>query len=172
MTADLARLRLRAVTPDDALLLAEGLVAGIETYRAFAPPGFDPPTVEHEVERVAPKLARAWGRVAYDGADVAGHVLFVPAEDEPAVAHLAGLFVTPPWWGTGLATRLLGAAVREMRAQGYAEGRLRTPALHARARRFYEREGWSVRDDVPPVSHFGLDLLEYRLPLRGDDGAR
>jgi RimJ/RimL family protein N-acetyltransferase len=169
MTGELARLRLRPVTPDDALLLAHALVAGVETYHTFAPPAFAPPTVQEEAERIAPKLHRAWGRIAFDGPVVAGHVVFLPADDAPGVVRLGGLFVTESWWGSGLVTRLLAVAVAEMRAQGYDQARLRTPALHARARRFYEREGWRLREDVPPDAHFGLDLLEYRLPLRGDD---
>jgi GNAT superfamily N-acetyltransferase len=169
VTVDLARLRVRPVGPDDLRLLATNLVAGIETYRSFAPPGWQPPTVEHEMMLMAPRLERgAWGRAAFDGGDVAGHVLFVPAAGLPGVAHLGGLFVAPSWWGSGLAARLLADAVAEMRAQGFAQGRLFTPELQARARRFYEREGWRVQPGRLPEPGLGLDLVEYRRRLRAE----
>lgn len=166
MTADLARLRVRAITPDDLELLAANVVAGMDTYRSFAPPGWEPPDVEQQMTFMAARLERgAWGRVAYDGDDLAGHVLFVAADGHPGLAHIAGLFVTPPWWGSGLAARLLAAAVAEMRAQGYEQARLFTPLLQARARRFYEREGWVVQPGVLPEPGLGLDLVEYRRTL-------
>ena len=167
MTPDHARLVLRPVTLDDVGLMAANLVAGLATYRSFAPPGWEPPTAEHEAERIRPRVAGgAWGRLALDGDDVAGHVLFVPAVDLPDGAHLAALFVAEPWWGSGLASRLLGLAVAEMRHQGYRLARLYTPAGQARARRFYEREGWWALPDVVPEPGLGLDLVEYRLALR------
>ena len=43
--------------------------------------------------------------------------------------------------------------------------RLFTPERHARARRFYEREGWVPRGDRRPESDFGMDIVEYRRPL-------
>jgi hypothetical protein len=50
-----------------------------------------------------------------------------------------------------------------MRAQGYASARLYTPFQHARARRFYERRGWTAEeawnDDL------ALPLTDYRLAL-------
>ena len=173
MSRDLARLRVRAVSPDDLRLLASNLVAGLETYRSFAPPGWEPPTVEHEMGLMRPRLeGGAWGRLAFDGDQIAGHVLVVPADGLSGVAHLAGLFVTPPWWGSGLAARLLAAAVDEMRVQGYEQGRLFTPELHARARRFYEREGWVVRPGTAGVFGVGLHLVEYRRPLAPGRGSR
>jgi GNAT superfamily N-acetyltransferase len=82
----------------------------------------------------------------------------------PGMAHLAQLFVLPDWWGTGVAAMLHDAAVDEMRARAYARARLFTPALHARARRFYERRGWSLTDE-----QWGEDLdmmiAEYGLVL-------
>jgi hypothetical protein len=58
--------------------------------------------------------------------------------------------------------------VAEARAAGrYAAMRLHTPAEHARARRFYEREGWTA--DAPPFYEpmLGLTLVTYRRALGG-----
>jgi GNAT superfamily N-acetyltransferase len=84
---------------------------------------------------------------------------------EPRLAHLRNLFVDRGHWGTGLAATLLGAAVATARERGHAEMRLFTPARHARARRFYEREGWT-----PAGAEFhdrgpGLPMVEYRRAL-------
>ena len=84
--------------------------------------------------------------------------------DVPGVAHFWQLFVRAPWWGTGLATELHAAAVAEAAHRGFAAMRLFTPAGQARARRFYEREGWTggapFDDDT-----FGMPLVEYRREL-------
>ena len=56
------------------------------------------------------------------------------------------------------------AAIDKMRAQRFARARLYTPALHARARRFYERRGWSLRTEQWDED-LGMMIVEYRLPL-------
>jgi len=81
------------------------------------------------------------------------------------LAHLWQLFVRPPWWGSGLATRLNALVVAEAAARGYAAIRLHTPAGHRRARAFYEREGWSTDGILLPEPLLGIDLVEYRRDL-------
>jgi hypothetical protein len=44
--------------------------------------------------------------------------------------------------------------------------RLGTPAEHHRARRFYEREGWTTDGEVIAETPLGLPLVEYFLDLR------
>jgi hypothetical protein len=53
----------------------------------------------------------------------------------------------------------------EMRARGYAAARLWTPKLHARARAFYEREGWRPSGTELFDDDFGAELVDYRLTL-------
>jgi hypothetical protein len=43
--------------------------------------------------------------------------------------------------------------------------RLHTPAEHARARRFYEREGWTLRGEPFDDDAFGMTIAEYRREL-------
>ena len=120
-------------------------------------------------QRAAPRAARrrgpGWRSTA---ATPAGCVLFEPAPGLPGVAHLANLFVDPAWWGTGLAARLHGRAVAAMRERGYRTGRLFTPEAQARARRFYEREGW--RAAGPPRWEELLGLSLVRVPHRARRG--
>ena len=83
----------------------------------------------------------------------------------PGVAHLWQLFVLPEWWGRGAAPILHEAAVSEMRLGGFERSRLYTPSHHARARRFYERRGWTAGDED---FNDGLQLVltEYWLELK------
>jgi hypothetical protein len=58
--------------------------------------------------------------------------------------------------------------VAEAREAGsYTAMRLHTPAEHGRARRFYEREGWTA--DAPAFYEpmLGLALVTYRRALAG-----
>ena len=67
--------------------------------------------------------------------------------------------------GSGLAARLHTLGLEEAARQGYETIRLYTPHGAARARAFYEREGWAL---VPPAFSeplLGLDLVEYRRGL-------
>ena len=75
------------------------------------------------------------------------------------------LFVRSPWWGSGLAARLNADACAAAAGRGFAAMRLFTPAQQPRARRFYEREGWTLS---PPPQHdaqLGLEIVEYRKTL-------
>jgi GNAT superfamily N-acetyltransferase len=103
--------------------------------------------------------------LAEAGGEPAGQVGTVPARGRPGAGQVWMLFVREPWWGTGLAARLLAAAERDGAARGFAELRLLTPGDHGRARAFYEREGW--RRDGEPVYEpmLGLVLVGYRRGL-------
>jgi GNAT superfamily N-acetyltransferase len=167
---------LRPARAADAEALAETVALGMEGYRSFAPAGWQPPGVAVELPEVRARLRdpETWCLSAWDGTGAAGHVAFIPArasrrpEGVPAMlAHLWQLFVREPWWGTGLAVTLLARAVEAARERGYEEMRLYTPARHARARRFYEREGWHVAGEPELVPGLGLELVEFRRGLGG-----
>jgi GNAT superfamily N-acetyltransferase len=68
-------------------------------------------------------------------------------------------------WGSGLARELHAAAVEAARERGFRAIRLFTPSAHARARRFYEREGWAAVGEEFHDPAPDLVLLEYRLTL-------
>jgi GNAT superfamily N-acetyltransferase len=137
--------RLRPAVPDDAPALLANVVAGFEGYRAFAPPGWIPPQ-EDTPARLAELREMlvnpgAFARVAEVDGVFAGH-----------------LFVPEPFWGTGVARELHGAAVDWM----HGLVRLFTPTGQARARRFYEREGWTLHGQPWFVMAMQLSLVEYR----------
>ena len=101
---------------------------GFETYRAFAPEGWTPPSAADET---APPAGHArprtdvWYRVAEHDGELVGHVGFLPAEHtfaptgDPGLAHFRQLFVARAHWGSGLAARLHAAALAEARARGF-----------------------------------------------------
>jgi GNAT superfamily N-acetyltransferase len=146
---------LRPAEVGDAEELIETVVEAFDGYRAFAPPTWDPPDESRQLERFRGEIADPESFTLM--ADGAGHVHWVPLGD-PVDIHLRHLFLRPAYWGTGLARALHDAAVEAM---GSRTARLVTPAGHMRARRFYEREGWTLfaeRHD----EHFGMPLAEYR----------
>lgn len=170
----------RAALADAEEMLAT-LEAGFETYREFAPAGWELPAPERGGEVLRRRLPEpdTWAAIAHAGDEVAGHVGFYPAPDRrpgddldvdgkrpllPGVAYLWQLFVRPGFWGAGIATMLHEAALAEMRARAYRRAHLFTPIGQARARRFYEREGW-VSGDSGYDKLIALEIVEYRLVL-------
>jgi GNAT superfamily N-acetyltransferase len=53
----------------------------------------------------------------------------------------------PDAWGTGVASTLLHAMVEWLTQRGASSASLWVAADNARARRFYEREGWNLTDE-------------------------
>jgi GNAT superfamily N-acetyltransferase len=161
---------MRPAVPRDAERIATVLTESFESYRSFAPPGWEPPDSQAELKRLRAFLGNGevWCLVAEDRGEMAGHVAIMPSRihshpsDDDAMAHFWQLFVREPWWGTGVAAALHAEAVREAGARGFTSMRLFTPAAQARARRFYEREGWTPAGAPFDDLDFGMPLVEYR----------
>lgn len=79
-------------------------------------------------------------------------------------AELRSLYVTPEAWGTGAATELMKAALGAIRGEGHAVSTLWVVEGNARARRFYEREGWAPTGETK-ASELGPVELQYRRQL-------
>jgi GNAT superfamily N-acetyltransferase len=168
-------LDIRVAVPDDARALASTTRLGFESYRAWAPEGWEPPPHALEVRSIRERLRQTttWCAMALDDeGESAGHVGITHAaeRERPHIriagrAHLWMLFVRPPWFGTGLAVRLHRLGLEEAARRGYASMRLYTPYGAARARAFYEREGWELASRAFPEPLLGLDLVEYRRVL-------
>jgi GNAT superfamily N-acetyltransferase len=161
---------IRPATLADASLLARTVRLGFETYRAFAPHGWEPPPAAAEEARIAARLPLpdAWCRIAEAADGPAGHVGLLAAREGgvgtapiPAQGYLWMLFVRERWWGSGLATRLHALAVVEAAGRGYEQLRLVTPAGQRRSRAFYEREGWSTDGTGIFEPMLGLELVTY-----------
>ena len=163
----------RPAVPADAGALARLNSDSFEGYRAFAPLGWEPPPAEQELDSVSDKLGlpEVWCTVAEARGELVGHVAFMPATlarrplQEPGLAHFWMLFVRPSHWGTGLAAELHASALAAAADRGFSSMRLYTPADHGRARRFYEREGWTPFAEPFHDEDFGLPVVEYRRRL-------
>jgi GNAT superfamily N-acetyltransferase len=167
-------MELRTATPADAPALVANVAEGFESYRAWAPEGWTPPVHgPADVDRVAARLAEpeVWSLLALEGEYVAGHVGIGPTTREdpgPAPAgttNLWQLFVRAPWRGRGVAGRLMGEALAEAERRGFETMRLWTPRGAARARRFYEREGWALTGAIHERSPSGLVTVQYARSL-------
>ena len=164
---------LRDATPGDIDVLADAIVEGVGDYPAFAPATWIPPTAADEAEHLRELLADERVRCVVAEAErsrIIGQVTVLPAAtaarpvDEPELAHLRNLVVDRDFWGAGVARLLHAAAIDTAREHGFTSIRLFVAEGQARARRFYEREGWSPVDEpfFDPVP--GLPLVEYRRP--------
>jgi GNAT superfamily N-acetyltransferase len=172
---DVATLDIRIAVPDDAHELAGTTRLGFESYRSWAAPGWEPPPRALEIRSIRERLrvASTWCAMAIEpSGEQAGHVGITHAAERdrphvrlPGRAHLWMLFVRPPWWGSGLAVRLHRLGLEEAARQGYETIRLYTPFGAARARAFYEREGWEQHGRPFGEPLLGLDLVEYRRGL-------
>jgi GNAT superfamily N-acetyltransferase len=149
-------------TAADAPEMAETVGIGFDTYRAFAPAGWEPPPFAVEVAAIRSRMVGhdAWALLARDGEAPAGHIALL-ADPAPGTVYLWQLFIRPPHWGTGLADRLHEEFLEASRTRGYRRGRLRTPLDQARSRRFYERNGWQTDGVASYEEKLGLDLLVY-----------
>jgi GNAT superfamily N-acetyltransferase len=150
-----AALSFRSGTPADAATMAATVGIGFDGYRAFAPAGWEPPAFAVEAAAIRSRMVGedAWALMAFDGDDPA-----------PGTVYLWQLFVRPAHWGTGLADHLHEAFLAQSRWRGYERGRLKTPLAQARARRFYERNGWQTDGLAVLDDTLGLELLVYTRP--------
>ena len=162
---------IRAVTRDDAQRLAAFVQDAFADYIAISPPGWTPPAADLESEHETLGHPDARTVVAEPGGVLAGVVSHIPASasrlrsDDPGLIHFRRLFIHPGWHGSGLAQRLHQRAVDDARARGFTSMVLFTPYAQGRARRFYERQGWThVADDFAD-ERFGMPTAQYRYTL-------
>jgi GNAT superfamily N-acetyltransferase len=173
-TSDPRTFGIRRATVAEAEQLAAGAVEGVEDYTSFAPAGWTGPSLKAELDHVRKTLSdeRACCLVAISAGELVGQITVVPAGhapravDDPSLAHISNLFVRRDFWGGGVARALHGAALDEARDRGFSELRLFVATGQARARRFYEREGWSSVGDPFDEPVLGLTIIEYRHTLR------
>jgi RimJ/RimL family protein N-acetyltransferase len=142
--------------------------AYVEAWRA----GYQGLLADDELE------AQARTRASYDWRDAIARTdrIVKVAEDEQIVgvvecehAPPAGrrpwlhrLYVVPSAWGTGAATALLDEALAAVNRSQYPTVWLSVVEAQARARRFYERQGWRLDTETPPGTNGFFQLLHYR----------
>lgn len=102
------------------------------------------------------------------------HGVFVVVDDEDgslvgcavarATGDLARVTVALTRWGEGIGQRLHDAAIAELRSHGHAAAGLWVIDRNERARRLYERNGWTLVDGEELVE-LGVREVRYRLDL-------
>jgi RimJ/RimL family protein N-acetyltransferase/GNAT superfamily N-acetyltransferase len=162
---------IRAATRDDAERLGDFVHGAFEDYMSISPPGWTLPPVDLASEHETLDHPDARTLVAEPGGVLAGVVSYIPASvsrlrsDDPGLIHFRRLFIHPGWHGSGLAQRLHGLAIDDARARGFTSMVLFTPYAQGRARRFYERQGWTHVTDHFGDERLGMPTVQYRYTL-------
>lgn len=89
-----------------------------------------------------------------------------PAGQAGQVGEVYALYVTPAWWSTGAGRSLMGEALAALEADGYQRAVLWVLAANNRARRFYERAGFTTDGESNILAGLGGVLeVRYARPL-------
>jgi GNAT superfamily N-acetyltransferase len=108
------------------------------------------PTTADQMSRRATEVFRRPGNAVFvaevDGEVVAWiHVVeIVTLESDPSV-EIAGLIVDESHRGVGIGARLVAEVELWTRSEGYGILQVRSNVIRDRARRFYEREGFTLK---------------------------
>ncbi|AKF11416.1 GNAT family N-acetyltransferase [Sandaracinus amylolyticus] len=162
---------IRLARVDDADALARVHVEGWRWgYRGLLPDAFlDGLSVPDRAARWRDILARDAPRertwVALDDHDAQGFVSIGPGRGVPDdVAELYAMYVTSRAAGTGVARVLMEHAIDALRADS-RRAILWVLEHNARARRFYEREGWRADGETKRDTIGGREVLELRYAI-------
>jgi ribosomal protein S18 acetylase RimI-like enzyme len=117
-------------------------------------------------ERLAEPERRHVVLVAEDEGSVVGFASCGESRDTAGEAELYAIYVLPESWGSGAGPALMRAALERLGADGFSTATLWVLEDNPRARRFYEREGWSI-DGGRNGEHLGVRISEirYRIAL-------
>lgn len=107
--------------------------------------------------------------IAADGDTVCGMAMFGPyrGDELSNSGELLAIYVDPDYWHTGLGRLLIMATRDGLRRDGYREAALWVLDGNARARRFYERDGWTLDGgrQTKTIAGAQLDEVRYRRML-------
>jgi GNAT superfamily N-acetyltransferase len=121
-------------------------------------------------ERWRQRLARPESREAVFVAEDDGHVVGFAScgerRDVPAEGELYAIYALPESWGSGAGPLLMTAVLTALRESGVSSAILWVLEDNPRARRFYEREGWT-RSGRREEEFLGVPITEvgYRITL-------
>lgn len=96
-------------------------------------------------------------------------IAFVAADETDSTGsrgQLVLINVLPKVWGTGIGTDLLHSCLDALSDLGFSEGFLWVATGNDRARRFYEREGWSADGGEQSEKLGGTTVEEVRYRIR------
>ena len=84
------------------------------------------------------------------------------SRDTGGEGELYAIYVLPEAWGGGAGPALMRAALEALREEGFETATLWVLEDNPRARRFYEREGWSLDGGRRELEWFGVPAGEVR----------
>jgi ribosomal protein S18 acetylase RimI-like enzyme len=159
--------RVRPARPEDAAAVAE---VHVRTWQAAYEHVFGAERlagIDHTRRQTLAERAIASGGVAVAEEDgtVVGFASVGPSTDVEGEGELFAIYVLPEVWGSGAGPRLMDAA-KELLRVSYTDATLYVLEDNPRARRFYEREGWSL-DGVTKADEFlGMPVPEVRYRIK------
>jgi ribosomal protein S18 acetylase RimI-like enzyme len=98
--------------------------------------------------------------------EVVGFVSVGASRDDDADGELYAIYVYPHHWDTGAGRALMDAGEAELRRLGHRDVVLWVLADNPRARRFYERAGWTTDGATRGIEIFGAEVPEVRYRKR------
>ena len=143
---------IRPATPEDARPIAEVHVASWRAaYRGLLPDAYlDRLSVDEREAQRREHLddpSGEWGTlVAEEDGRVIGFVTFGPTRDDdapPGTGEVPAIYLDPAVVGTGIGRDLFAEATDGLRRAGYTRATLWVLEANERARRFYEKAGWT-----------------------------
>jgi RimJ/RimL family protein N-acetyltransferase len=160
----------RRATSEDARAIAE---IQVETWRAayvglMPPDTLDALDVDQRADAWSQWLAADWSAqfLAEQDGEAVGFVSAGPSRLEEGTGEIYAIYVRPGSWGTGAGLALMEAGVAWL-AERYSKAVLWVAEENPRARRFYERYGWTAEttrvEEVAPGATISEVL--YRLVL-------
>jgi ribosomal protein S18 acetylase RimI-like enzyme len=93
---------------------------------------------------------------------IVGWCTVAPSRDADADGELWGIYVLSEAWGSGVGTALMAAGIDALQESGYREVILWVLEDNPRARRFYEREGWTLDGLRKEDQFLGVPVTEVR----------
>jgi ribosomal protein S18 acetylase RimI-like enzyme len=93
---------------------------------------------------------------------IVGFVSTGDSRDADAEAELFAIYVLPDAWGSGAGSALMRAGLEAMRLRASGDAVLWVLDDNPRARRFYEREGWTLDGERKEDEYLGLRVAEVR----------
>lgn len=97
-----------------------------------------------------PHCVATWGKSSEENAD--------------GTAELICIHSLPANWGRGYGSQMMAYILREMRTAGYQRAVLWTFAANTRARRFYEKCGWTLTGKTQ--QELGTESVQYGINLK------
>jgi GNAT superfamily N-acetyltransferase len=103
--------------------------------------------------------------VAEHEGEIVGFTSVGPSRDEAGIGELYAIYIDPAHWSRGTGRALIEQAEQQLRAE-YTEVTLWVLEDNPRARRFYERAGWTFDGGRKAEARWGVRAPEIRYRKR------